>query len=96
MTIQSAGDMGRLKEGVTYTYEHVDGVTYAREFNAPISSRFEIGRTYERQKKDEDTQQTKLWSDILAESEKNTALKDAVEKCKILYYLSKENGNSKT
>ena len=85
--------MGQLKPGVSYTYEHVDGVTYAREQGAPVNTRFEIGRTLERQKKDIKLLDSVLWADILEESKTNPALKDAVEKCKIIYYLSKENGN---
>jgi hypothetical protein len=88
--------MGSLKPGASYTYEHVDGVTYAREQGAPVNTRFEIGRTLERQQKDQARLDGNLWANILSESEKNTALKDAVEKCKMLYYLIKEDGNSKT
>jgi hypothetical protein len=34
--------MGSLKPGATYIYEHADGVTYAREFGAAYSERFEM------------------------------------------------------
>ena len=36
------------------------------------------------------------WNDILKASENNEALQNAIERVKILYYLSKEDGNSKT
>lgn len=86
-------DKSRLKPGVSYTYEHVDGVTYAREQGAPTSERFEIGRTFDKIKHDIKLSNSILWADIIEESENNPALKDALEKCKILYYLSKNNGS---
>lgn len=78
--------MGSLKPGVHYVYERADGITYAREYGAPHNSRFEIGRDYDRNLKDEQS----LWQDILQESRKNLQLQEAVERIKILYYLSKE------
>lgn len=88
--------MGTLKPGAIYIYEHVDGITYAREQGAPVNTRFEVGRTLDRQLKDTKLADTVLWTDILEESKVNPVLKDAVDKCKIIYYLNKEHGNSKT
>jgi hypothetical protein len=36
------------------------------------------------------------WREILIASEHNDALQKAIERVKILYYLSKEDGNSET
>jgi len=36
------------------------------------------------------------WNEILKASEGNEALQKAIERVKILYYLSKEDGNSET
>jgi hypothetical protein len=36
------------------------------------------------------------WNEILKASEGNDALQKAIERVKILYYLSKEDGNSET
>jgi len=36
------------------------------------------------------------WREITAASENNKALQKAIERVKILYYLSKEDGNSET
>ena len=83
--------MGNLKPGATYVYEHVDGITYAREHGAPTHTRFEIGRTFERQQKDIKLSDSVLWADILEEAKTNKTLYDAVEMCKMLYYLSKDN-----
>lgn len=86
-------DQSRLKPGASYIYENANGVIYAREQGAPVSERFEIGRTFDRQKHDIKLANSVLWADILEESEKNPALKDAIEKCKMIYYLSRDNGN---
>lgn len=85
--------MGSLKPGATYVYEHVDGITYAREHGASTNTRFEIGRTFERQQKDQQIKDFSLWADIFEEAKSNKTLYDAVEMCKMLYYLSKDNGS---
>ena len=80
--------MGNLKPGATYIYEKADGITYAREFGAPHSDRFEIGRDYERFLKDE----LQLWEEIVREGRTNQALQDALDRVKIVYHLSKDYG----
>jgi hypothetical protein len=80
--------MGTLTPGAKYIYEKADGITYAREFGAPHNERFEIGRDYERFLKDE----LKLWEDIVREGRTNTALQEALDRAKIIYHLSKDNG----
>jgi hypothetical protein len=84
--------MGSLKPGATYIYEHADGVTYAREFGAAHSERFEIGRTFIKQQKDYIEQQSQFWTDVLEEAKKNKVLQDAIDRVKILYELSKKDG----
>ena len=83
--------MGTLKPGVSYVYEHVDGITYARESGAPINSRFEIGRTYKRTKFDEELARELLWKDIHRTAEDNITLQRALEQCIIIYNLIKDN-----
>ena len=80
--------MGTLTPGATYIYEKADGITYAREFGAPPNERFEIGRDYERFLKDE----LRLWEDIVRAGRTNQALQAALDRVKILYHLSKNNG----
>jgi hypothetical protein len=80
--------MGTLKPGATYIYEKADGITYAREFGAPHNERFEIGRDYERFLKDE----LRLWEDIVRAGRTNQTLQAALDRVKILYHLSKDNG----
>lgn len=78
--------MGSLKPGATYIYEKADGITYAREIGAPHNERFEIGRDYDRKLQDEFV----LWKEIIEAAQTNSALQEALEKCKIIYYLSKK------
>ena len=86
--------MGSLKPGATYIYERADGVTYAREMGADPNTRVAIGWDYDpinghaidKNKKEEDI----LWRDIRRASLSNPTLRDAVERVKMLYYLSKE------
>ena len=80
--------MGSLTPGAKYIYEKADGITYAREFGAPHSDRFEIGRDYERFLKDE----LQLWEEIVREGRTNQALQDALDRVKIVYHLSKDHG----
>jgi hypothetical protein len=82
--------MGQLKPGATYIYEKADGITYAREFGSSPNTRFEIGRDYDRTKKDEEELKIDLWKEILDASNNNSMLQKALERAKIDYYLSKE------
>ena len=84
--------MGTLKPGATYIYEKADGITYAREFGAPHNARFEIGRDYSRFIKDE----LQLWEEIVQAGRTNPSLHEALERAKVIYYISKDDGNSKT
>jgi hypothetical protein len=93
--------MGNLKPGATYVYERAEGVTYAREFGADPSTRKEIGwdhdpRTSDGRPLHDHIMDDKLWGEIRRASKTNPALQEALERVKILYYLSKEYGNSKT
>lgn len=83
--------MGNLKPGATYIYEHADGITYARESGAAPSTRFEIGRTFERQQKDFDRQEDKLWHDIRRAASDNKELQFALERVKLIYELSRKD-----
>jgi hypothetical protein len=80
--------MGSLKPDAKYIYEKADGITYAREFGAPHNERFEIGRDYERFLKDE----LRLWEDIVREGRTNKAWQAALDRVKLIYHLSKNNG----
>ena len=80
--------MGSLTPGATYIYEKANGITYAREFNAPHSERFEIGRDLELLLKDE----LRLWEEIVRAGRTNQVLQEALDRAKIVYHLSKDHG----
>ena len=84
--------MGNLKPGTKYIYEHHDGVTYAREFGAPHSERFEIGRTAEKQSLIDDLREQKLWGNIHRAAKSNPLLQQALERAIMIYHLSEQDG----
>jgi hypothetical protein len=89
--------MGNLKPGATYIYERADGVTYAREFGSDPLSREAIGWEYDSRTGDgrpviDHLMENKLWGDIHRAAKTNSALQEALDRVKILYHLSKDNG----
>jgi hypothetical protein len=87
--------MGTLKPGATYVYEKADGITYAREFGADPSTRKEIGWDYDPRTSDgkplrDHIMDDKLWGDIRRAAKSDITLHEALERVKILYYLSKD------
>lgn len=84
--------MGSLKPGATYIYERVDNTVYARGFGE--SNRVVIGYDYDPSYKriaDNYFFETE-WRDIIEASNSNPALQEALERVKILYHLSKKDG----
>jgi hypothetical protein len=93
--------MGSLKPGATYVYERADGITYAREVGADPSTRKEVGWDYDPRTSDgrplhDHLMDDKLWGKIRRAALTNPALQKALDRVKIIYYLSKENGSGKT
>jgi len=89
--------MGQLKPNATYIYERADGVVYQREFGADPSSREAISWDYDPRTDDgrpliEHIRDKQLWGDIIKESKKNPLLQDALDRAKIIYELSKQDG----
>jgi len=97
--------MGSLKPGATYVYERENGVTYAREVHADPSTRQKIGwdydpeeakrfdpRTCDGRPLHEHIMENKLWGEIRHAASTNPTLHEALERVKILYHLSKDNG----
>lgn len=87
--------MGKLKPGATYVYERADGITYAREAGAAPATRQEIGWDYDPRTSDgrplrDHIMDDKLWGEIRREATSNPTLQEALERVKILYYLSKD------
>jgi hypothetical protein len=96
--------MGNLKPGAKYIYERADGVTYAREIGADLSTREAIGWQYDPTIPNFDPRtkdgrplhdhiiDSKLWGDIRRAAKTNPALQTALDNVKIMYHLSKDNG----
>ena len=84
--------IGNLKPGTKYIYEHADGITYAREFGAPHDERFEIGRTAEKQSLIDDLRKQKLWGNIHRAAKSNPVLQEALERVIMIYHLSEKDG----
>lgn len=75
-----------LKPGVTYIYEHANGITYARESGADPKSRFEIGRSESR--KDMDEHNLVIRMRLAAKT--NPALRKALDRAILIYKMSEE------
>jgi hypothetical protein len=80
--------MGTLTPGALLIYERANGVIYARETGK--NERVVIGydSTYNPTNKFVKSE----WLEILTASESNPALQEAVDRVKIIYNLSKQNG----
>jgi hypothetical protein len=90
--------MGALKPGATYIYERANGITYAREVGEDPSTRKEIGWDYDPRTADgrplhDHIMDDKLWGEIRRAAKNNSILYEALERAKVLYYLSKDDGN---
>ena len=78
--------MGRLKPGVQYIYEKVDGAVYAREQGQPVHTRIDIGGT----SIIEALEKEKEWAQIYQDRKNSKALENAVEETIIIYKLSED------
>jgi hypothetical protein len=99
--------MGNLKPGATYIHERDGKVVYAREFGASPDTRQVVGWDYDPKNPNFDPRLNPgfetwrknfaneyLWNNIMLAAEDNLALQEALERVKILYHLSKENGET--
>jgi hypothetical protein len=92
--------VGSLRPGAAYIYERVNDTVYAREVGS--TERTIVGydvdpngfETYKRIA--EDYLEETLWQDIRDAAKTNPTLQEALERVKILYHLSKDNGNKET
>lgn len=93
--------MGNLKPGATYIYERNGDEVYAREFGE--TDRKLIGYKYQMEGKPDPRtddgrplhkkmMEDKLWGSIRRAAQTNSTLQEALDRVKILYHLSKENG----
>ena len=80
--------MGKLTPGATLIYENSEGVIYAREEGS--TERHVVGMTLEAQQRREGILENELWHKIRQEAQTNAALHDALERAKVIYYLSRK------
>ena len=97
--------MGGPAPTANLIYEKVDGVTYAREFGADPTTRKEISCDYDTRTNDgrplhNHILESKLWGDIRRAATSDPALQQALDRVKVIYYLTKDYkdryGNHKT
>ena len=90
-------NMGQLNSETKYIYERADGIVYAREFGAEPNTRKEVGWTYDNRTSDgrplhEHLKEDQLWGSIRRAATTNPTLQQAMDRVKIIYELSKDNG----
>ena len=83
--------MGRLKPGAKYIYERANGVTYAREFGANSSERFEIGSELAWPRPTDGLIEDTLWEDIRRLARTNETLRSELERVIMVYNLIKDD-----
>jgi hypothetical protein len=83
--------MGTLTPGATYIYESPDGgeTVYAREIGS--QERRLIGKSYKAVLKEELNSEVEIFKKMFVAAKDDPALKDAIERAKMLYYLSKKD-----
>jgi hypothetical protein len=91
--------MGTLKPGATYVYERVDGVVYAREAGSDPLSREAIGwdaNAYPESMAFNVLKESNYWRDVIVSARSNPTLQEALDRAKIIYELSKKDGNEES
>jgi hypothetical protein len=69
---------------------------YVREDGSTERVRVLYSESEKKRSLHNDIMESKLWGDIHRTAKTNPALQAALERVKVTYYLSKENGNRKT
>jgi hypothetical protein len=84
--------MGNLKPGATIIYESPDNgdTVYARY--AGETERWMVGQSTKAEDLLESIREDKLWGEIRRAAKSNSLLQDAMDRVKIIYELSKDDG----
>jgi len=84
--------MGSLKPGANIIYESPDGggTVYGRY--AGTNERWIVGYSRDTQDRLESIKEDKLWGEIRRAAKSNQVLQDALDRVKIIYELSKDDG----
>ena len=81
--------MGNLKPGAAYSYRSHDGVVISKEVETGVDS--VVGWQYANNMAIAYELDT-VWKDILIAAQTNKSLQTALDRVKIQYHLSKDNG----
>jgi hypothetical protein len=84
--------MGNLRPGAKIIYESPDngGTVYGRY--AGTNERWVVGYSQDTKDTLESIKEDKLWGEIRRAAKSNKVLQDALDRVKIIYELSKDNG----
>jgi hypothetical protein len=93
LILQSAGNMGTLTPGATLIYERTGDTVYSRE--AGSTERKVVGYDYKRDPLDyrnymSDPNESQLWHDIRQAALTDKNLQEALDRVKVMYYLTHE------
>ena len=81
---------------ITYTYESPDNgdTVYRRKVGEKERELYSVSER--RKNLMDEIRENQLWGNIHRAALTNPALQEALDRVKVIYYLSKENGRSKT
>ena len=84
--------MGTLRPGAEIIYESPDGGDTVFGRYRDNNERFLVGYSIKKQQQRAEEEDVELWHDIRRAASNNEELKNLLERVKILYYLSKKDG----
>jgi hypothetical protein len=84
--------MGSLRPHTSIIYESPDGGETVYGRYPGESERFLVGESLKAMERRTGLIEGQLWKDIQKEAKNNPALHDAIERVKMIYYLSKKDG----
>jgi hypothetical protein len=86
--------MSNLKSNATIVYESPDGGETVYGRYAGETERWMIGQSATAKSKLDELKEDKLWEEIRRAAKSNLLLQSAIERVKILYHLSKQDGKN--
>jgi hypothetical protein len=84
--------MGTLRPGAEIIYESPDGGDTVFGRYRDNNERFLVGYSIKKQQQRAEEEDVELWHNIRRAASNNEELKNLLERVKILYYLSKKDG----
>ena len=84
--------MGTLRPGAEIIYESPDGGDTVFGRYRDNNERFLVGYSIKKQQQRAEEEDVELWHNIRRAASNNEELKNLLERVKILYYLSKKEG----